>query len=79
MATYTVTWPTLPDGVYTVAAEASTPAEAIRIATAEEKPTTPGYRIDLTAEPEIWLCKRPYSVRSRHIQGPHYDRPAAAR
>jgi hypothetical protein len=73
MPRYTVTWPTRPDGVYSVIVRAANPADAARIAAGEDLPTADGYSIAYDYEPEIWNIRHPYRWRSRRVQGPSYS------
>jgi hypothetical protein len=72
MSEYSVTFPTLPEGVYTQYVTANGPAEAIRAAAELEWPTNPGYTVELNKEPEVWIVRRPYRVRSKRVSGPNY-------
>lgn len=67
---WTVTWPSLPSGHYTILIKrADDAADAIAQARAEHSPTAPGYRIDYEAEPAVWRLK---PFRARHISGPAF-------
>jgi len=67
---WTVTWPTLPGGVYSIGVRRATNVEdAVEQARAAHAPTTPGYRIDYGATPEVWQVK----PAPRRVFGPNYS------
>ncbi|MGH3584864.1 MAG: hypothetical protein ACRDQ0_00940 [Pseudonocardia sp.] len=72
MPQYSVTWPTRPNGVYSELVHATDPTDAVRVAASLEWPTNPGYEVAFDYTPEVWALRRPYRLRSRHVQGPHY-------
>jgi len=73
MPLYTVTWPTRPEGVYTIVVRAEDPTGAARVTADEDLPTSEGYSIAYDDyEPEVWRIRRPYRWRSRRVQGPEY-------
>lgn len=69
---WTVTWPTLPGGVYTIGLKSADGIEdAIKQARAADAPTAPGYRIDYGATPSVWQVK---PGPARRVFGPDYYR-----
>jgi len=67
-----VTWPTRPEGVYTVLVRAEDPVDAVRVAADLDMPLTEGYSMAFDYEPEVWRLRRPYRFRSRHVAGPDF-------
>ncbi|MEU1071899.1 MULTISPECIES: hypothetical protein [unclassified Streptomyces] len=70
---YSVTWPVKPEGLVSRYFRAASPDEAVQASRDLYVRMNDGYTIDYTAEPEVWLLRRPYGVRSKHVQGPCYD------
>jgi hypothetical protein len=70
---YSVTYPTRPDGEYTQYIRAVDPDDAVTAARELDWPTSPGYEVAFGQEPEVWVLRRPYRLRSRHVQGPHLN------
>lgn len=70
---WSVTWPIRPFGIHTVLVRAADPVDAVRVAAEEDLPATDGYSIAFDYEPEVWLIRRPYNSRSRHVGGPRFD------
>lgn len=71
---WTVTWPTLPGGIYTIGIRRATGVEdAIKQARAGDNPTAPGYRIDYGATPSVWQVK---PGPARRVFGPNYGEDA---
>lgn len=67
---WTVTWPTLPGGVYTIAVRrAAGIGDAIEQALAAHAPTAPGYTLAYYEEPEVWQVK---PSPARRVAGPNY-------
>ncbi|MEU8623290.1 hypothetical protein [Streptomyces sp. NPDC048669] len=73
MPQFSVTWPTRPGGVYSQFVHATGPTEAVRVAAELDWPTSPGYSVAFDYEPEVWILRRPYRLRSRHVQGPQFS------
>jgi hypothetical protein len=76
MPKYSVTWPTRPSGIYTECVQAADPTHAVRVAAELDWPTSPGYTVAFDYEPGVWLNRRPYRLRSRHVQGPRFGSAA---
>jgi hypothetical protein len=74
---WSVTWPTRPDGVYTVLVRADDPTDAVRVAAEQDVLPNINYALAFDYEPEVWRLRRPYRWRSRHAAGPDYDSPEA--
>lgn len=74
MPRYSVTWPTRPEGEYSIHVYAADPTEAASVAAEEDLPTSEGYSLAYDYEPEVWILRHPYRYgwRSRHVQGPNY-------
>lgn len=67
---WTVTWPTLPGGVYSIPVRrADSIDHAVRQARVAFAPTTPGYSIAYDREPEVWQVK---PGPARRVAGPEY-------
>ncbi|MGW1015598.1 hypothetical protein [Streptomyces niveus] len=77
MPNYSVTFPTRPSGVYTKWVRAADPTDAVRVAAELDWPTGPGYTVAFDYEPEVWLNRHPYRLRSRHVQGPRFGGTAS--
>lgn len=67
---WSVTWPTRPNGVYTVLVRADNPTDAVRVAA--EQDDLPVYALAFDYEPEVWRLLHPYRWRSHHVAGPDY-------
>ncbi|MFD7705650.1 hypothetical protein [Streptomyces sp. NPDC059786] len=72
MPRWSATWPTRPEGVYTVLVRATDPTDAVRIASEEVMPLTDGYALAFDYEPQVWRLLRPYRLRSHPVAGPSY-------
>lgn len=67
---WTVTWPTLPGGIYSIPVRRADNIEhAVQQARAAFAPTAPGYSIAYDYEPEVWQIKPGPACR---ISGPEY-------
>lgn len=75
-ARWSVTWPTRPDGVWTVFVRADDPTDAVRVAS--ERAGLPVYALAFDYEPEVWRLRHPYRMRSEHAAGPDYGGEDAA-
>lgn len=67
---WSVTWPTLPSGTYTVLERAVDASNAVKAAATPNRPIAAGYAIAYDYEPSVWRLRRPYRWRSAHAQGP---------
>jgi hypothetical protein len=67
---WTVTWPTSPQGTYSIAiGRADSPEDAVAQARQAFAPVMPGWRIEVEAEAEVWRCK---PGKPRRVAGPEY-------
>lgn len=73
---WSVTWPTRPNGVYTIFVRADDPTDAVRVALAW--PDLPVYALAFDYEPEVSRLLRPHRLRSHHVAGPDYGGEDAA-
>jgi hypothetical protein len=67
---WSVTWPTRPEGVYTVFVRATSATHAVDVAANQYLPVTVGYAMAFDYEPEVWRLRHPYRYRSHHVAGP---------
>lgn len=68
---WTVTWPTLPGGIYTIAVRRATGIDdAVRQARVAYAPTGTGYSISYDREPQVWQVK---PGPARRVSGPNYE------
>lgn len=67
---WSVTWPTRPEGLYTVLVRADDPTDAVRVASELDLPLNDGYSLAVDYEPEVWRLLHPYRMRSYHVAGP---------
>ncbi|MFD3520439.1 hypothetical protein [Streptomyces sp. NPDC058653] len=72
MSKYAVAYPTRPSSVYTQWVEADSPTGAVQAAAKLDWPTAPGYTVAFDKEPEVWINRRPYRIRSKRVSGPDY-------
>ncbi|WP_330172991.1 hypothetical protein OG875_04930 [Streptomyces sp. NBC_01498] len=72
MPEYTVTYPTLPNGIYTQEVKADSIEDAVRAARELDWPTNPGYTVEFDKEPAVWLLRYPRRIRSKRVSGPDY-------
>ena len=73
---WSVTWPTRPNGVWTVFVRADDPTDAVRVALA--CPDLPVYALAFDYEPERSRLLRPHQRRTHHVAGPSYGGEEAA-
>ncbi|MFK0182051.1 hypothetical protein ACIQVR_39575 [Streptomyces xanthochromogenes] len=66
---WSVTWPTRPNGLYTVHVRAADPSDAVRVAAGLDLPLNDGYTLAVDYAPEVWRLRRPYGWRSRWAAG----------
>ncbi|WP_329472701.1 hypothetical protein OIE75_29585 [Streptomyces sp. NBC_01723] len=69
---WSVTWPTRPNGVYTVLVRAADPTDAVRVAAALDLPVTDEYALAFDYEPQVWRLQCPYRLRSHPVAGPDF-------
>jgi hypothetical protein len=73
---WSVTWPTRPNGVWTVFVRADDPTDAVRVAT--DYADLPVYALAFDYEPEVSRLLRPHRLRTHHVAGPEYGGEEAA-
>jgi len=69
---WSVTWPTRPNGVYAQLVRADDPTDAARVAAEQDVLPNINYALAFDYEPEVWRLRRPYRWRSHHVTGPGY-------